>query len=120
MVNPCRTLVNRRRPSRRGAAVEYVLVIALVGVGLVGALTLLARSTKRIYSHTAAATVLPLSNPASGGAMAMTAQAPPEGGTPVTSGAPPDSSGNTAPSDSSATPPDSVNAVAGTQTVGMK
>jgi Flp pilus assembly pilin Flp len=122
MVNPRRAMATQRRSPRlgeRGQALEYALIIALIGVGLVSAVALLAGSTKRLYSQTSSATILPESNPASNGGMAMTIQSPSGNGAPGSVGAPPGSSDNAEPSDSSAAPPDSLNSATGTQTVGM-
>lgn len=111
MVNPPRPMVDQRRSSRRGErgqALEYALIIAVVGAGLLGALGLVASTTKRLYTRTSAATALPAAYPAADGGMAMTTQSPGESVPSAGSTVPPDSTGNVEPSDSLAESPDSL------------
>jgi hypothetical protein len=119
MVNPRRAPANHRLSRRLGAAVEYALIIALVGGGLVGALAWLANSTKRLYTRTSAAPFLP-NNPLASNGVATPPGSPPGDGGPGSTGAPPDSAGSGEPSDSAGTAPDSSGTTTGTQGGGGK
>ena len=112
MVYPRRALANQRLSRRAGAAVEYALIIALVGGGLVGALALLANSTKRLYTRTSAAPFLP-NNPLASNGVATAPGSTPVGGGLGSPSAPPDSSASGEPSDSSGTAPDSSGTTTG-------
>jgi Flp pilus assembly pilin Flp len=118
MMDPRPTRANQRRPRtrERGLALEYALLLALIGGGIVGAVALVADSTKRVYSRTSSAITL---DPASNAGAPMTMQTPPESGRTGGSSGPPAASGDPETPDSSAQSPDSANAPSGSDTVGM-
>jgi hypothetical protein len=100
-------MVNPRRPSRhgeRGQTVEYVLILVLIGGGLLVALGLMVRSTKRMYAGTSSAIALPASYPAHDGGVAMSRSGAPDGSPAASS----DSAGSAESSDSMAQSPDAT------------
>ncbi len=99
-------MVYPRRSSRlgeKGQAVEYSLLLVLIGVGMMAVLGLVGKTTKRIYAETSSAVTHPASY-APGGGVSTTTPSLTVGVPAASPAAPSDSTG-------SAASPDSLNAL---------
>lgn len=86
-------MVLPRRPSRlgeRGQALEYSLILVLIAVGLVAMLSLIGKTTRKVYAESASAVKLPESYSPAGG-YPVTTPSPSVTGTPSSSDTPSDS-----------------------------